>query len=40
MEHSPDQASDVRALAEDAGFSSVRTGVDLTGRDRFLVARV
>lgn len=39
MEHAPEQAVAVRALALDAGYDHVRTGVDLTGRDRFLVAR-
>lgn len=39
VEHAPDQAAAVRALAVDAGFDHVRTGTDLTGRDRFLVAR-
>ena len=39
VEHAPDQAGAVRALASDAGFGHVRTGTDLAGRDRFLVAR-
>jgi release factor glutamine methyltransferase len=39
VEHAPDQASAVRSLAADAGFTSVRTGKDLAGQDRFLVAR-
>ena len=39
IEHAPEQASAVRALARDAGFDHVRTGTDLTGRERFLVAR-
>ena len=39
VEHAPDQAEAVRRLAVDAGFDHVRTGVDLAGRDRFLVAR-
>lgn len=39
IEHAPDQAAAVRALAEAAGFDPVRTEPDLTGRDRFLVAR-
>lgn len=39
VEHAPDQAEIVRALACDAGFSTARTGEDLTGRPRFLVAR-
>ena len=39
VEHAPDQAEAVRALANDAGFGHVHTGTDLTGRDRFLVAR-
>lgn len=40
VEHAPDQAEAVRGLATAAGFSTVRTGADLAGRDRFLVARV
>ena len=39
VEHAPDQADQVRDIATAAGFSSVRTQRDLTGRDRFLVAR-
>ncbi len=39
VEHAPGQANDVRRLATAAGFASVRTDVDLAGRDRFLVAR-
>lgn len=39
VEHAPDQAEAVRALAQAAGFDAVRTGRDLAGRDRFLVAR-
>lgn len=39
VEHAPDQAAAVRSLAVDAGFDQVRTGTDLTGRERFLVAR-
>ncbi len=39
VEHAPDQAGAVRALATDAGFTEVTTGVDLTGRDRYLLAR-
>ncbi len=39
VEHAPDQADEVRQLATAAGFTSVRTGSDLTGHDRFLVAR-
>ena len=39
VEHAPDQAETVRRLATAAGFDQVRTGVDLAGRHRFLVAR-
>ncbi|MDZ7674993.1 MAG: peptide chain release factor N(5)-glutamine methyltransferase [Acidimicrobiales bacterium] len=39
VEHAPDQADTVHGLATDAGFSTVRTGTDLAGRDRYLVAR-
>ncbi len=39
VEHAPDQADEVRVLADAAGFTSVRIAPDLTGRDRFLVAR-
>jgi len=39
VEHGDDQGAAVRALAEAAGFSAVRTGQDLAGRDRYLVAR-
>ncbi len=40
VEHAPDQAATIRTLASDAGFGHVRTGTDLAGRDRYLVARV
>lgn len=40
VEHAPDQAETVRSLAVAAGFAHVRTGTDLAGRDRHLVARV
>ncbi|WP_436793222.1 peptide chain release factor N(5)-glutamine methyltransferase [Actinospongicola halichondriae] len=40
VEHAPQQAEAVRLLASDAGFDQVRTGGDLTGRDRYLVARI
>ncbi len=40
VEHAPQQAEAVRSLASAAGFDLVRTGRDLTGRDRFLVARI
>ncbi len=40
VEHAPDQAGEIRSLATAAGFGHVRTGVDLTGRDRYLVARI
>ena len=39
VEHAPDQAEAVRSLALEAGFDAVHTGRDLTGRERFLVAR-
>ena len=39
VEHAPEQAGAVRDLAVAAGFDHVRPGVDLAGRDRFLVAR-
>ncbi len=39
VEHAPEQAAAARLLALEAGYDRVRTGVDLTGRDRFLVAR-
>jgi len=39
VEHGDDQGPAVRALAEAAGFTSVSTGQDLAGRDRYLVAR-
>ena len=39
LEHAPDQAGAIRDLARAAGFDEVATGTDLTGRDRFLVAR-
>lgn len=39
VEHGDAQGAAVRGLALDAGFTEVRTGVDLAGRDRFVVAR-
>jgi release factor glutamine methyltransferase len=39
VEHGDDQGAEVRALAASAGFTEVRTGLDLAGRERFLVAR-
>lgn len=39
VEHGDDQGPATRALAAEAGFDLVRTGTDLSGRDRFLVAR-
>jgi len=39
VEHGDEQGAVVRALAASAGFTEVRTGQDLTGRDRYLVAR-
>ncbi|MFP5579069.1 MAG: peptide chain release factor N(5)-glutamine methyltransferase [Acidimicrobiia bacterium] len=38
-EHGDDQGAVTRALAASAGFDAIRTGTDLTGRDRYLVAR-
>ena len=39
VEHAPSQSEAIRALAVDAGFDTVETGQDLTGRDRYLLAR-
>lgn len=39
VEHAPRQAAAVRSLASDAGYVELRTGTDLAGRERFLVAR-
>ncbi|KAE8762486.1 peptide chain release factor N(5)-glutamine methyltransferase [Georgenia thermotolerans] len=39
MEHAEVQAEAVRALVAAAGLGDVRTGQDLTGRDRYVVAR-
>lgn len=39
VEHGDDQGAAVRSLAHAAGFDTVRTGADLAGRERFLVAR-
>ena len=39
MEHAEVQAGAVRELVAAAGFGEVRTGRDLTGRDRYVVAR-
>lgn len=39
VEHAPDQAAAIRDLAGAAGFDHVTTGADLTGRDRYLLAR-
>lgn len=39
VEHGDEQGAAVRALAASAGFTEVRTGKDLTGRERYLVAR-
>jgi release factor glutamine methyltransferase len=39
VEHAPDQAAAVRALARAAGFAEVETRRDLAGRDRMVVAR-
>lgn len=39
VEHGDDQGPATRALAASAGFDHIRTGTDLAGRERFLVAR-
>jgi release factor glutamine methyltransferase len=39
VEHGDDQGTVVRELADAAGFAHIRTGTDLAGRDRYLVAR-
>ncbi|TRW43421.1 peptide chain release factor N(5)-glutamine methyltransferase [Georgenia yuyongxinii] len=39
MEHAEVQAATVRQIAAAAGLRDVRTGRDLTGRDRYVVAR-
>lgn len=39
VEHGADQGPDAADLARAAGYSQVRTGTDLAGRDRYLVAR-
>ncbi|MPV87780.1 peptide chain release factor N(5)-glutamine methyltransferase [Georgenia ruanii] len=39
MEHAEVQAGAARELVAAAGFAEVRTGQDLTGRDRYVVAR-
>lgn len=39
VEHGADQGEAVRHLAAAVGFGEVRTGTDLAGRDRFLLAR-
>lgn len=39
VEHGDEQGAATRALAARAGFDEIRTGTDLAGRDRFLVAR-
>jgi release factor glutamine methyltransferase len=40
MEHAEGQAAEVREILERSGeFSGVATGRDLTGRDRWVVAR-
>ncbi|WP_136192854.1 peptide chain release factor N(5)-glutamine methyltransferase [Actinomyces procaprae] len=38
MEHDPSQAAPLRAASREAGFAKATTGVDLTGRGRFLRA--
>ncbi|MCD4549653.1 peptide chain release factor N(5)-glutamine methyltransferase [Schaalia sp. lx-260] len=39
VEHATSQAQDMRESARSCGFIDVHTGVDLTGRDRYLCAR-
>jgi release factor glutamine methyltransferase len=39
VEHGDDQGPATRALAASAGFTEIRTGTDLAGRERYLVAR-
>ncbi|MHB1064849.1 MAG: peptide chain release factor N(5)-glutamine methyltransferase [Georgenia sp.] len=39
MEHAEVQAAAVREIVTAAGFADVRTGQDLSGRDRFVLAR-
>jgi release factor glutamine methyltransferase len=39
VEHGDDQGPSTRALAASAGFTEIRTGTDLAGRERYLVAR-
>ena len=39
VEHGDEQGPATRALAASAGFTEIRTGTDLAGRERFLVAR-
>lgn len=39
MEHAEVQSAQLRAEAESAGMTNVRTGQDLTGRDRMLIAQ-
>jgi release factor glutamine methyltransferase len=39
VEHGDDQGPSTRALAASVGFTEIRTGTDLAGRERYLVAR-
>lgn len=39
VEHGDDQGPTTRALAASAGFTEIRTGTDLAGLERYLVAR-
>ncbi|ETJ07063.1 MAG: hypothetical protein Q605_AUC00147G0002, partial [Actinomyces urogenitalis DORA_12] len=39
MEHDAGQGESLRRAAVEAGLTEVSTGVDLTGRDRYLSAR-
>ena len=39
LEMSPDQVGDLAARAREVGFDEVEIHLDLTGRDRVMVAR-
>jgi methylase of polypeptide subunit release factors len=39
VELAPDQAASVADRARGAGYAQVETGRDLTGRERFVIAR-
>ncbi len=38
IEHSPEQAEEIRSVAAEIGFTNVRTEMDLAGRERALIA--